>query len=117
MTRAGSPAHGHVTITMKMTDAVAVGMAAGMAIPRATPKRHGTVGKSVAGPVRGIATMTTMAAVVCPGGTMTAVSLVRGLVTMTTMTIGAAAADTAVGTAIRKDIPRRHAAAAGRPSI
>ena len=44
--KAGSPARGHVT--MKMTGAVAAGMAAGTAIPRATPKRHGTAGKSAA---------------------------------------------------------------------
>jgi hypothetical protein len=103
---------------MMMTGPVAAGMAAGTGIPRVTRRPHIAVGRSVAVRAAGIATMTTtMAAVVCPGGTMTAVSLVRGLVTMTTMTIGAAAADTAVGTAIRKDIPRRRAAAAGRPSI
>ena len=123
--KAGSPAHGRVTMmtttdvlhvraiaTKMMTGAAAADTAVGSGIPRVTPKRHGAAGKSVKAPARGIATMTTIAAVICPRGTMKAGSPARGLVTMTRM-IGAAAADTAAGTAIRKAIPRRHAAVAG----
>ena len=43
---------------------------------------------------------------------MKAGSPARGRVSMTTMT-GAAAADTAAGTAIRRAIPKRHAAVEG----
>ena len=116
--KAGSPARGHVT--MKMTGAVAAGMAAGTAIPRATPKRHGAAGKSAAVLTPVIETMTTIAAARCLRGTTRAGSPACGRATMMTMTIGAAAAGTAAGTAIRKAIPRRHAAAAdnrNRPSI
>jgi hypothetical protein len=108
--KAGSPARGHV-MTMKMTGAVAAGMAAGTAIRRATPRRHGAVGKSVEAPARGLVTMRTIAVARCRHGTMKAGSPARGHATMTRM-IGAVAADTAVGTAIRKAIPRRHAAVA-----
>ena len=116
--KAGSPARGHVT--MKMTGAVAAGMAAGTAIPRATPKRHGAAGKSAAVLTPVIETMTTIAAARCLRGTTRAGSPACGRATMMTMTIGAAAAGMAAGTAIRKAIPRRHAAAAdnrNRPSI
>jgi hypothetical protein len=98
--KAGSSALGHATMMMT-TGAAAAGMAAGTAIRRATLKPHSAAGKSVKAPTRGIATMTTIAAVTCPRGTTKAGSPARGLVTTTTMMPGAAAADTAVGTAIR----------------
>jgi hypothetical protein len=115
--KADSPARGLVTMTMKMTGGAAAGMAAGTAIPRVTPRHRVAAGKSVKAPARGIATMTTIAAVICPRGMMKAGSRARGHATMTTMTTGAAAADTAAGTAIRKAIPRRHAAVAGNPLV
>src|SRR5215472_9072364 len=90
-----------------MTGAVVAGMAAGTAIQRATPRHRGAAGTSVA--VRAAAIgMMMIAAVICLRGTTRAGSPARGRVTMTTMTIGAAAADTAAGTAIRKVTPKRH---------
>src|SRR5215813_4115929 len=57
-------------------------------------------------------TMTTVA-ILWRLGTRKAGSPARGpRATMTTMTIGAAAADTAAGTAIRKVTPKRHGAVA-----
>ena len=60
-----------------------------------------------------IATMMTIAGIICLRGTTKAGSQARGpRATMTTMTIGAAAAGTAAGTAIRKVTPKRHGAVA-----
>src|SRR4029077_19343114 len=112
--KAGSPAPGPVT--MKSTGAVAAGMAACTAIPRATPKRHGAAGKSAAVLTPVIETMTTIAAARCLRGTTRAGSPACGRATTMSMTISAAAAGMAAGTAIRKAIPRRHAAAADNPN-
>jgi len=122
--KAGLRARGHVTVMMTtgahvrgrammtmMTGAVAAGMAAGTVIPRVILRPHIAVGRSVAVRAAAIATMTAGAR--CRRGTMRAGSPARGLVTMMTMTTGAAAAGMAAGTAIRKDIPRRHGGVAG----
>jgi hypothetical protein len=128
--KAGSPAHARVTmmtttgalhvramVTKMMTDVVVAGTAAGTAIPTATPKLHGAAGKSAAVLTRVIKTMMTTAAVRCRRGTTKAGSPARGRATMMTMTTAAAAAGMAAGTAMRKAIPRRHAAVADRLSV
>src|SRR5438094_7497544 len=101
-------------MTTMMIGGAAVGMAAGTAIPRATPRHRGAGGTSAAVLAAAIGTMMTIAAAICPHETTKVGSPARGRrATMTTMTIDAAVADTAAGTAIRKGTPRRHAAAAG----
>ena len=94
---------------------VVAGMAVGTAIQRATPRRHGAGGMSAAVRMAAIATMMTIAGTICLRGTTKAGLQARGpRATMTTMTIGAAAADTAAGTAIRKVTPKPRAAVEGR---
>src|SRR5262249_6674866 len=96
-----------------MTGAVVAGMAVGTAVQRATPRRHGAAWVGVRGLAAAIATMMTIAGNIRLRGTTKAGSPARGpRATMTTMTIGAAAADTAAGTAIRKVTPKRHGAVA-----
>jgi hypothetical protein len=113
MTTGALHVRGRDTTRTMMTGAVAAGMAAGTAIRRATPKRHGAAGKSVKARARGIATRMTIAAVICPRGTMKAGSRAHGHATMTMRVTGAAAAGMVAGTAIRKAIPKRHVAVAG----
>jgi hypothetical protein len=105
--------HDRAIAKRMMTGAVVAGMAVGTAIQRATPRRHGAGGMSVAVRMAAIATMMTIAGNIRLRGTTKAGSPARGpRATMTAMTIGAAAADTAAGTAIRKVTPKRYGAVA-----
>src|SRR5207253_4839678 len=102
MRRAGSPARDRVIAMTTTTDAAAAGTAVGSGIRRATRKHPVAAGKSVA----------ERAHVLGPTTTMTGGHRARVIAMMTTTT-GGVGAGMAAGTAIRKGIPRRHAAAVG----
>jgi hypothetical protein len=104
-------------MTTMTTGAAAVGTAAGSAIRRAIRKPPATAGKSVAGLDPGIAKTMTIAAIPAPApATRRAGSPARDRVIAMTTTTDAAAAGTAVGSAIRR-ATRKHPVAAGRSEV
>jgi len=100
--RAGSPARDRVIAMTTTTDAAAAGTAAGLAIPRVTRKHPVAAGRSEVARAHVLGPTTTMI-----GGHRARV------IAMKTTTTGGVVARMAAGTAIRKGIPRRHAAAVG----